>query len=201
MYGKIAVGAVIPAAGLSSRMGEFKPLLPIGSETVIEATVRRTLAHADTVVVVLGKRSDELRRLLTQRFGDRLIFAENPGYASTDMFRSLQVGLRALHDCDAFFIIPADMPMISDAVFEALIDAHDDSDEVLLPTVGGRRGHPPLITSALIPDILAYVGEGGLRGFFDGCKVREVAVNDMGALTDLDTPEDYEKAKNNNNRH
>lgn len=200
MRGKITIGAVIPAAGLSSRMGGFKPLLPFGSGTVIESTVDNALAHSDTVTVVLGKRSDELRGLLTKRFGDQLIFAENPDYASTDMFCSLQIGLRVLRECDAFFIIPADMPMISNDVFEALIALFDSSDEILIPVIDDRRGHPPLISSALIPHILAYGGEGGLRGFFDGCKVREIPVDDRGALTDLDTPEDYDKAQNIINR-
>lgn len=201
MHGKITIGAVIPAAGLSSRMGSFKPLLQFGSGTVIEATVQNTLPHADAVVTVLGKRADELREILTKRFDDRLIITENPDYASTDMFRSLQIGLKALPECDAFFLIPADMPMISGSVFDALTDSFISTDEVLIPTVGGRRGHPPLISSALIPDILAYGGEGGLRGFFDNCNVREIPVDDTGALTDLDTPEDYNKAQNKISRN
>jgi len=201
MRGKITIGAVIPAAGLSSRMGSFKPLLPFDSGTVIESTVQKALAHADSVVTVLGKRADELRDILTQRFDDRLIITENPDYASTDMFRSLQIGLRSLADCDAFFIIPADMPMISGSVFDTLTSSYSGTDEVLIPVFGGRRGHPPLISSELIPDILAYGGEGGLRGFFDGCKVREIPVDDTGALTDLDTPEDYDTAQKTINRH
>lgn len=194
MRGKIVIGAVVPAAGLSTRMGAFKQLMPFGDGTVIEATVQNALTHADTVSAVLGKRADELRVLLSQLFDDRLILTENPDYASTDMFTSVKIGLRALEPCGAFFIIPADMPLISASVFEVLIDAFEDRDEVLLPTVGGRRGHPPLISASLIPDILAYGGEGGLRGFFEGCKVREIPVEDNGALTDLDTPEDYESA-------
>lgn len=189
------LSAVIPAAGLSSRMGAFKPLLPFGGVTVAEASVGNALAAADKAVVVLGNRSQELRELLCSRFGDRLIFAENPDYASADMFASVKLGVRALPDCAAFFIAPADMPMIPPAVFRALSQAFDpERDEIIIPVVGGRRGHPPLISSRLIPDILACDGSDGLRGFFRGRTVTKLAVTGCGVLTDLDTPADYERA-------
>ena len=192
------IAAVVPAAGLSSRMGSFKPLLPYADGTVIEASVGNALSRAQRAVVVLGKRGDELRELLFSRFGDRLLFVMNPDYASTDMFASVKIGLRAIGECGAFFIAPADMPLISPSVYAALADAFTGSDEILLPVVGGRRGHPPLISAALIPEILAYDGSDGLRGFYRKRKVREISVDDEGVVTDLDTPLDYEEIKNNN---
>lgn len=74
--------AIVPAAGLSSRMGAFKPLLPFGSQTVIEASVENALSTAERAVIVLGRRGDEIRDLLMVRFGERLIFAANPAYAA-----------------------------------------------------------------------------------------------------------------------
>lgn len=193
------IAAVVPAAGLSSRMGRFKPLLPFADGTVVEASVGNALSRAERAVVVLGKRGDELRELLFSRFGERLIFAVNPDYGSTDMFTSVKIGLRAIGECGAFFITPADMPLISPTVYAALADAFTESDEVLLPVAGGRRGHPPLISARLIPEILAYDGADGLRGFYRGHKVREKSVDDNGVLTDLDTPSDYEGVKNEKN--
>ncbi len=195
MASGLCVGAVIPAAGLSSRMGRFKPLLPFGKTTVIEATVSTALSVCRRTVVILGKRSDELQKLLARDFGERLLFAENPGYASTDMLTSVQLGLRALGECDAFFLVPADMPLIARSTYETLIDAFDGSAQALIPAVSGRRGHPPLIAASLIPEILAYRGEGGLRAILSRHHVREIAVEDRGCLADLDTPRDYEELK------
>lgn len=191
---QLHIGAVIPAAGLSSRMGRFKPLLPFGDSTVIEHAVGTALAVCDTAVVILGKRSDELRELLS-RFGDRLIITENPDYASTDMLTSIQLGVRALPDCDAFFLVPADMPLIAESTYRALVDAFDGSAEALIPTLCGRRGHPPLISASLIPGILGDTGGGGLRAILSRHTVREIPVEDRGCTVDLDTPADYEALK------
>ena len=184
-------GAVIPAAGLSSRMGAFKPLLPYSGGTVIGSAIGSALPFAETAAAVTGYRSDELCAVLKKSFGGRLVTARNPDYAVTDMLSSVRIGLRALGECDAFFLLPADIPAVSAQTYEALIQAFDGSAEVIYPVFGGRRGHPPLISAALIPDILAYEGEGGLRAILSGRSVREISVDDGGILRDLDTPEDY----------
>ena len=191
MVDKSRLAAVIPAAGLSSRMGAFKPLLPVGDKTMIEASVCSALSCADRAVVVLGWRGEEIREKLSERFAGRLIFTENPDYASTDMIRSVRIALEAIGSCDAFFIAPADMPMISPAVYRLLAASFTEDDGILIPVTDDKRGHPPLISSRLIPDILAYDGTEGLRGFYRTRKVRQFAVDDTGILKDADTPEDY----------
>lgn len=192
MAAEYRFGAVIPAAGLSSRMGAFKPLLPYGGLTVIEASVGSAMPFVDTAAAVLGNRADALREVLG-RFGPRLTTAVNPDYAVTDMLASVKIGLRAMGECDAFFLLPADMPAIPAAVYEALIAAFDGTCDVIYPVCGGRRGHPPLIHARLIPDILAYEGGGGLRAILSGRSVRTVDVTDEGIVLDLDTPEDYNR--------
>ncbi len=194
MIGGMRVGALIPAAGMSSRMGRFKPLLPFWGETVIERSAATALELADTAVAVLGKRAEELAELLLGRFGERLTLAYNRDFAQTDMLASVKLGLRALGECGCFFLVPADMPLIAPATYEALLAAYDGA-HILIPSVNGRRGHPPLIPARAIPDILAYEGEGGLRAVFERVGVREIPVPDEGAVLDLDTWEDYERAR------
>lgn len=192
MVSRFPLAAVIPAAGLSSRMGAFKPLLPFGSSTVIEASVKNALSVADYAVVVLGKRGKELRNLLEEQFSEKLIFVENPDYAATDMLTSVRIALGELDGCNAFFITPADMPMISPSVYQALADSFNvDDDEILIPVMNTSRGHPPLISAHLIPGILAYDGTDGLRGFYRGHRIRELDVSNAGVLKDIDTPEQY----------
>ena len=124
-------GAVIPAAGLSSRMGAFKPLLPYADRTVIEASVGSAMPYICTAAAVVGYRGGEVAQVLRERFPGRLTIVENPDYASTDMLRSVRLGLRAMGECDAFFLLPADMPLVPDAVYRALIDAFDDGADVI----------------------------------------------------------------------
>ena len=66
---------------------------------------------------------------------------------------------------------------------------------VCRPQYQGRRGHPPLISAALIPAILAFEDPGGLRALLAAYHERcaDVDCDDPGILIDLDTPEDYRK--------
>lgn len=49
------IGGLILAAGLSSRMGDFKPLMPLRGKTLIENTIDSLLlCGVAPIVVVLG---------------------------------------------------------------------------------------------------------------------------------------------------
>ena len=188
--------ALIAAAGLSRRMGSFKPLLPLGDSTVIENTVSRVLACAEHTVVVIGYNGDRVRTAL-RGFGSRVKYVFNPDFACTDMLRSVQLGAAALPACQAFFLLPGDMPAVSPDTLRALLDARQQGGTLIFPTVAGRRTHPPLVDASLIPEILTYHGGDGLRGLWRE-HVRDsvfVPVSDPGVTLDLDTPEDYEKCK------
>ncbi len=191
------ISALIVAAGLSRRMGSFKPLLPLGDTTVIESTVRRALNCAESAVVVTGFHGDRVAAALCG-FGDRVRCVFNPDFAATDMLRSVQIGAAALPDCEAFFLLPGDMPAVSPDTFRALLDAREQGRPLLVfPMLDGCRTHPPLVDAALIPEILAFRGTDGLRGLWrahEGDSVL-VPVSDPGVTLDLDTPEDYERCK------
>lgn len=188
--------AVVCVAGLSRRMGAFKPLLPLGGTTVVEAAVASALAGgASSAVCVTGYRGDEVAARLRASFGDRVTVAENPRYATSDMLASVKTGLRALPPCDGFFLLPGDMPLVSPGTFRSVAAAwvRAGGRGVAFPTLDGFRKHPPLVDAALVGPILAYGGGGGLRGFWrvSGAPVREVPVDDVGVWVDLDTQQDY----------
>ena len=184
-------GAVIPAAGMSSRMRSFKPLLPFRDSTVIECAVEAVLKAVPTAVVVLGNKADEVERVLKKRFGDRLTIVRNPDYRTTDMLRSVQIGLDTLQECDAFFLLPGDMPAVGSETLEALVREFDGRNMVIFPTCNHRKGHPPLIHASMIPAIRNYRGEGGLRAVFRDVPQRLIELSDTGITADLDTPKDY----------
>lgn len=87
----MSIGAVIVAAGMSSRMGDFKPMLSIGSQSIarrIVSTLRQT--GAEEIVMITGHNADALERHLE---GCGLTFIRNERYASTQMFDSAALGL------------------------------------------------------------------------------------------------------------
>jgi CTP:molybdopterin cytidylyltransferase MocA len=60
------------------------------------------------------------------------------------------------------------------------------------PVMGGRRGHPVLISSRVIPELLSHGGEYPSMGaFLRRYPVGEVQIDDEGIFVDVDTPEDF----------
>ena len=190
------IGGLILAAGLSSRMGDFKPLMPLRGKTLVENTIDSLLlCGVSPVVVVLGHRGRDLEAILKSRYiGDGVITVFNPDYGAADMLTSVKLGLDALPPCDAFFLLPGDMPVVTKETFLAVYRAMpEEAPAIAFPTLEGCRKHPLLIDSRFIPEIRRYEGPEGLRGFW---KLHEdaivtVPVDDVGCWTDLDTFAQY----------
>lgn len=185
------LAGIILAAGLSSRMGAFKPLLEIGGWSMIRRVVELMQSvGAEPVIVVTGHRHRELEARLS---GCGVRFVHNPDFASTQQLESLQLGLAALpKDCERVLVTPADIPLVRPDTVERLLAAEGD---FIRPRFGGRTGHPVVLSAGLIPDLLRYDGPGGLKGAVarSDCAVRDIAVDDPGVLMDNDTPEDFRR--------
>ena len=185
------IGALIVAAGMSSRMGDFKPLLSIGSISVAQRVVATlTQAGVDKIVMVTGYNATALERHLS---GNGIIFLRNENYQTTQMFDSVKIGLEYLKDkCDKLLFTPVDVPLFTAKTVKALLDS---AAELAAPVCDGVQGHPILISRQLIPEILNDNGEMGLRGAIDRCsaQLRQIAVEDFGTIHDADTPEEFSR--------
>ena len=181
--------ALIVAAGMSSRMGDFKPMLSIGSITIAQRVIATFhQAGIEKIVMVTGYQAVTLERHLS---GSGVIFLRNDHYETTQMFDSVKIGLEYLMDkCDRVLFTPVDVPLFTAETVRRLLDANA---ALACPVCDGQQGHPLLISAALLPKILADCGEQGLKGAVSRCgaALTAVAVNDPGTLRDADTPEDY----------
>ncbi len=187
------IAAIILSAGLSERMGRFKPLLRLGSQRTVERVVSLyRAAGIEEILVVAGHRADKVCRAL-EPLNIRPVI--NPDYRQ-GMFSSVLAGLRSLPDrCRAFFIHPVDIPLVNPRTVQRLAKAfHDHPSDVLYPTFDGWRGHPTLVRTILVPSIMQWSGDGGLRACLKrhGLDSRELSVVDEAILMDLDTPGDYD---------
>ena len=89
------LGGVILAAGLSSRMKQFKPLMMIDGKSMIRHVIDLMRgAGAETIVVVTGHNRARIEAHLADA---GVLFAFNPDYAHTQQLESLRIGLSALH--------------------------------------------------------------------------------------------------------
>ena len=185
--------AVVLAAGFSRRMGRFKPLLPLGDRPMIAWSLDLFAGCGlSQICVVVGHRRDELMPLLAAR---RVTAVVNREFKQ-GMFSSVKAGIRALdRDCRAFFVLPADIPLIRPATIERLLENFDaPQTRIVLPCFTGRAGHPPLIDRDLAPAILQAEEAGGLRTALGrwADNTLEIPVPDRGILNDADRHEDYE---------
>lgn len=180
---------LIVAAGLSSRMGMFKPLLKIGDKTFIEHIIDKfKLLGLSPIVVVVGHKSESL----SEKFKDRDIkFIKNDKFYETDMFYSIKLGLEYLENkSNRIFITPCDNPLFSVRTMEELLKY---DDEIVIP-INKNPGHPILIKNFIISEILNFNGEGGLKAFLETKKDKKyVDVDDPAIDLDADYFSDYEK--------
>lgn len=201
-------GAIVLAAGSSSRMGEHKLLLPLGGRALVSYAVEAACASlAERIVVVLGRDAAKVRAALGP---GRYVTVENADYA-TGMASSLRVGLRALREEDEGLASPpvspiapmagvvitlADQPLAGADLLDALLRAAAESPAAIVAaSYAGRRGNPVVFPAALFAELERVGGDEGGRGVIarHADRLRPVEWPDPRAALDVDRPEDYER--------
>ena len=182
-------GAVITAAGRSSRMGAFKPLLKIGDVSAAQRIISTIhAAGIRDIVLVTGNKAEELESDLKRH---DVIFLRNDMYEQNEMFDSVKIGLDYLKDkCGKILITPVDVPLFSEETVRTLLRSDANA---AIPQHDNKSGHPIVVSGGIIFDILGYDGAGGLRGAITRFSkdTKYIEVNDSGILFDMDTPEDH----------
>ncbi len=183
-------GAIVLAAGYSSRMGSFKPLLDVGGEPSLVRAVR-SVAAADETAVVTGRLRERLRALIAREGAVELY---NPDY-DDGMFSSVLTGIRyfAGRNADGVLLLPCDCPCVPAEVSKILLE--QAGDRLAVPVYRGKKGHPLWIPASFFPEILAHDGTMGLKGVTlrHEEEILRVPVPYEGAVLDMDRPEDYER--------
>ncbi|HKG58237.1 MAG TPA: nucleotidyltransferase family protein [Pyrinomonadaceae bacterium] len=183
------VTAILLAAGRSSRMGAFKPLLPFGNKTVIECCIDylRDGGVAE-IIVVLGHRADDIRQQVSG-----VKFALNPD-PDTPMGASIAAGIGALPEtAQATLIALVDHPAVPPTVVSTLLVSWKKGARLVIPTWQGRGGHPVLVDLSFKAELLNLPESGGLRALFDAHRneVIRVPVASPFIARDMDTWDDY----------
>ena len=183
------LAGLILAAGVSSRMGAFKPMLLVDGQTMIRrVTDMMRRAEASPIVVVTGYQGEALEAHLA---GLGLSFVRNERYYETQMLDSLVLGLEQLpSQTGRVLASPADIPLVERSTVEALLAAEGD---FVRPLYQGAPGHPVVLSHSILPALRAYSGEGGLKGAVEtlGISVIDVPVEDQGTALDSDTRNEY----------
>lgn len=195
LHARVAVGAVLLAAGAGSRLGHRpKSLLELGGVPL----VRRQLialsgAGVDEVVVVTGHHADAIEAAV-QDFPVTL--ARNPrpddGQAS-----SVRIGLAALSPrLDAVVVALADQPLVNAQDIAALIGAFKKREgaSMVVPRVDGAPGNPVIFESALRDEWLAGALDAACRHWREANpgRVRWFESDNTRYRVDIDTEADLQ---------
>lgn len=187
-----AYECVITAAGASTRMGAWKPLLPFGSSTILETTVNTALEAGLTVILVAGFRGDEIEALCSRVSGVKVV--RNPLWES-GLLSSVLAGF-AVAEGDLVFSMNGDKPLVRAQTYRLLaaeaerMAASGLAVPPLFPSYRGKWGHPVLIPRAVA---LAAQGGGRMREHLASYHPVALECDDEGILLDIDTEEDYRR--------
>ena len=171
-----SVGAVIAAASKKDAV----PLLKVGSIPIVRRIVL-TLQQAGVFPIVVVTGTEELE-VIRQVAPLGVVFIKNKECEKPELFSSVKLGLSYLQGkCDRVVFTPVNAPMFFAQTLHTLLASTAD---IVTPTCNGRGGHPIILQSGVIPQILAYEGPDGLRGAIRqcDCNKQRIAVPDAGIL-------------------
>lgn len=193
--------AVVPAAGLSRRMGRPKLLLDLGGRPVIErllTSLHGTGLFAD--VVLVARRDDRELISAAESLGATVVA---PPVDPPEMRDSIELGLGEIarrftpRDDEGWALIPADHPFVTPPTLAAMARTWQASSaEILVPTYRGRGGHPTFFRWRLAGELAQIPRGSGLNQLLTAHADAMLRCEfDSPEITfDLDTPEDFRRA-------
>jgi molybdenum cofactor cytidylyltransferase len=186
------IGAVILAAGASTRMGVPKQLVEIEGKPLLLRAVEAALASPVwPVVVVLGANAEQIRPTLARL---PVLVTENPAWAE-GMAASIRAGVTTLQQfsrhLDAALLALCDQPAFSTGTIAQLVATQKATGcSIAAARYAGRNGAPALFLREHFATLTGLTGEEGARALLNDDPNR-VAPVDLPALAlDLDTPAD-----------
>ena len=191
------IGALILAAGCSSRAGTVNKLLYEISGKPLVVHVAQHLKHSrvDRIIAVTGY---DWRQVEARLVDSQISCCRNVAHAS-GLASSLTCGISALYDMDNIIVCLGDMPDVTADVIDQLISvsAVTPDKSIFIPTWQGQRGNPLMFAKKFFDKLLALQGDAGARILSNQYpeEAVEVEVNCSGILKDYDTYEELQKLK------
>ena len=185
---------MVLAAGKSERMGRNKLLLKVAGRPILDRLLYAINAsNVNQTIVVLGHRPEELRPI-AEAHGTEVVL--NPSYEE-GMTSSFKAGLREV-SADAAFLVLGDQLGLRAELLGRMAAAMKADPKALIvsPVYRGRRGHPVLFRRSLFEEILDLGPERTMRDVVLHHEASHRLVEgDAWCALDIDTPEDYERAR------
>lgn len=187
------IAGMILAAGSSSRMGQIKQLLPLGSRPMLWHVAQAACkSNLDEVLVVSGAATAAISIAVADL---QLRVVHNPDWQQGQS-SSVKAGLRELPPtCEAVLFLLTDQPLITPTLINDLIDYWRNCGKTIVqPCHGDKPGNPVLFALATWRKALEQLGgDKGARQILanhpDAIGYLPVATDEL--FLDVDTPQDY----------
>ena len=191
------IAATILSAGASSRMGFPKALLAYHHGTFLQSILDATAAAGiHRRIVVVGPNPDKI----LEKHDLRDVTVVTTECFDAGPIGSIRAAVREVqaHPVDGILVWPVDMPHVTIATVETLVDAFRESEAAIaVPMFEGRGGHPVIFGREVFDELLRAPDSEGARAVVraDPSRVLRVAVPDSAVVEDLNTPSEYRTLK------
>jgi molybdenum cofactor cytidylyltransferase len=204
------IGAVVLAAGGSSRLGQAKQLLKFGGETLVRRAVRAASeAGCDPVLVIIGENRDAIGFALgirdsrissSSRKGGMAgpVLVEN-GRWRRGMGTSIRSGLEQLpQEVAAVVLLTCDQPFVNAAIVRHLILAWEETGKpIVASSYANTLGVPALFDRSCFDALLKLPDDSGAKTLIASRPADVCPVAFEKGAVDIDTPEDFERLTDN----
>jgi molybdenum cofactor cytidylyltransferase len=189
---RAGIGAVILAAGASTRMAVPKQLLQFGGEAMLRRAASVALkAGCWPVVVVTGANATPSRKALR---GLDVREAENPEWES-GISSSVRVGIEALVTANprtaAVVLMLCDQPFVTREIIDRLVATHlETGRSIVASRYGGSYGVPALFGKGHFAELTALEGAAGAKQVIQKHLTEVHLLPFAEGEIDIDTPDD-----------
>lgn len=191
------VGAIILAAGGSSRFGQAKQLLSFQGESLVRRAVRGAIeAGCACVTVVVGNARD---RIETELRETPAVIVENPEWQH-GLGTSIRCGLRHLlrsrPELDAVVLLACDQPFVDASVITSLIAQRETSHKPIVAcSYANTLGIPALFNRSCFESLLALPDDSGAKALIESRSADVAQMEFEKGAIDIDTPADFEQIR------
>lgn len=186
-------GAIILAAGASSRMGTAKQVLPWKESTLLQHCIDQVRASSfNEIVVVLGANREIVERQ-TDLTGVHAVFNSK---WEAGMASSLVAGLQGLLDLNpqlrSVLILLTDQPLLDHRFYNKLLFRYlKGKEKIVSSSYSGQLGVPVIFDRHYFNELLALRGDKGARALLRSLADDVIAIDAGDQAVDLDTEEKY----------
>ncbi|RZN51878.1 MULTISPECIES: molybdenum cofactor cytidylyltransferase [unclassified Escherichia] len=184
-----AIDCIITAAGLSSRMGQWKMMLPWQQGTILDASIKNALQFCSRIILVTGYRGNELHNRYASHSNITIIY--NPDYAQ-GLLTSVKAAAPAVQT-EHCFLTHGDMPTINRDIFLKIWKLRNNG--AILPLHHGTPGHPILVSKSCLMQAVKQPNVTHMRQALLMGEHYFVEMENEEIILDIDTPNDFINAQ------